>query len=108
MTRWTEQFKAPALARIKEYEAFLSSCGIAPVAGIEQEFYVAAPSVEKQGSFTRTNLLFSEVNNSIENSPFIERVYPDGSDRNLYEVVIGRGNKANKKVSPWQPIVHTS
>lgn len=101
MRNWTDPFKKAALQRIQEHTAFLNACGIMPVAGAEQEFYVVSshpvnPNY-KRGETLNTDFVTED---GFFNSPFIERVYRESTMDFLYEIVVGRGNNERTKVSP--------
>lgn len=81
-----------ALKRIGEYETFLESCGITPVAGSELEFHLTAqqsPNYRKLWDIKE-----------FKKSPFVEMLVHDDTISRVGEVVIGKGPESHHATRP--------
>lgn len=101
MKNWTDPFKKVALKRIQEQASFLNACGMMPVAGAEQEFFIVS-SHPVNPNYKRGETLATDfvTEDGFTNSPFVERVYRESTMDFLYEIVVGRGNNERAKPLP--------
>ncbi len=81
-----------ALKRIGEYETFLESCGITPMAGSELEFHFTP---QMSSNFKKLWAI-----KEFENSAFVERLEADKTVPKLGEIIIGKGPHSHHAERP--------